>query len=218
MEVIELLKDIELPQVNVNKKYSKEEQKFFRVLKMRYKEEGYSHPKCGEILYFNTDDGLAYYMFLEMNPLKLLYLPIKNKCIYTDIIKIKREYIEEILVFRTKKKGGRPKINKEESLGFKRIFVSYTSKEYDELIKLASEFDLKLSNYIKIKSLTEGEIKGKFVRKDFKELNLKLSKVGNNLNQLTKAVNVGSFRFKDENSDKLFKELNDLFVEIIMKI
>jgi hypothetical protein len=111
-------------------------------------------------------------------------------------------------------KGGRPKKLIEEKRIFKEIKVRYNQKEYLQLLEVSSKFDLKMTPYIRRKSLEEGDLKGKFVRKDFKDLVVSLNKVGSNLNQMMRAVNQQGVRFKDENSKEIFEELLKVFVEI----
>lgn len=218
MNVLELTKEIDLPEVNLDHKYSVEESMFFKKVRSLYKRKGYNHPQCGEVLYFDVEGGHAYYMFLDEDPLTVLFLPIKHLNRFPGVGDLTIEDIKGLLLERRRKKGGRPRKKAEDSVIFKRILVSYSAKDYQLLKDKSSLYDKKLSTYIRESSLSDKGIQGKFVRKDYKELNANLNKVGNNLNQLVRAVNEGSFRFKDDGSKELFKEVVELFVEIKSKI
>ena len=115
-------------------------------------------------------------------------------------------------------KGGRPKKKAEDKVNYKSILINYNMDDYNKLIEISSKYDLNLTSYIRQSTLTEKELKGKFVELDYKKFFVELNRVGVNINQISKRVNYQIDSFKDEETLKVLTEIKDLFIQIKGKL
>lgn len=92
----------------------------------------------------------------------------------------------------------------------RRLICRVSEKEYERVEKLAEKSKLNKSEFMR-KSILKKKI---IVIEDIKDLAIELRRIGNNLNQLTRAVNAGEV--KDTTELKEIKEkLNITFDEVI---
>lgn len=92
----------------------------------------------------------------------------------------------------------------------RRLICRVSEKEYERVDKLAEKSKLNKSEFMR-KSILRKKI---IVIEDIKDLAIELRRIGNNLNQLTRAVNAGEV--KDITELKEIKEkLNITFDEVI---
>lgn len=92
----------------------------------------------------------------------------------------------------------------------KRLICRVSEKEYEKFEKLVEKSKLTKSEFMR-KSILKKKI---IVIEDIKDLTIELKRIGNNLNQLTRAVNAGEV--KEIRELKEIKEnLNITFDEVI---
>lgn len=94
-------------------------------------------------------------------------------------------------------------INKTKFIGFR---ISET--DYNKIQKKAQKANLNISQYVSLSALDKDIL----VFDDMKEMNFKLSKIGNNLNQLTMLVHQG--KIKEVNLTKMSEDISDMWDEL----
>lgn len=93
----------------------------------------------------------------------------------------------------------------------KQVKVWLTEEEYQRLINKVQKSKLSQSDYIR-KSILEKDI---IVIEGIKELLVQIKKIGNNLNQLTKAVNSGIEINPSSDLKYIKQELKEVWQELI---
>jgi len=93
----------------------------------------------------------------------------------------------------------------------KQVKVWLTEEEYQRLINKVHKSKLSQSDYIR-KSILEKDI---IVIEGIKELLVQIKKIGNNLNQLTKAVNSGIAINPSSDLKYIKQELKEVWQELI---
>ena len=92
--------------------------------------------------------------------------------------------------------------------------VSLSDTEYETVENRRTTTGLTKSQYGR-QSLMFGEIKGHFSSESFDELNAALNKVGNNINQIARALNAGNKEYaKKENILEQLDNLSEIIAEI----
>ena len=94
-------------------------------------------------------------------------------------------------------------INKSKYIGFR-----LSETDYQKIQKKAQKANLNISQYVSLSALD----KDVFVFDDMKEMNFKLSKIGNNLNQLTMLAHQG--KIKEVNLTKMSGEISGMWDEL----
>ena len=117
-----------------------------------------------------------------------------------------------------RRRGGRPKKSEKDKVNFKRFDVWFSEQDYNKLLQKMEEFDMKPIPYIRKMALEGGVVDDKFRDKSFKELITNLHRVGGNINQITRRVNVDNKVFLENKNTKSLEELKELLIQIINKI
>lgn len=92
----------------------------------------------------------------------------------------------------------------------KRLNCRITEKENEKFERLVKKSKLNKSEFMR-KSILEKDI---IVIEDIKELATELKRIGNNLNQLTRAVNTGEVKELEELKE-MKSDLSEVFEEVI---
>ncbi|PKM56018.1 MAG: plasmid mobilization relaxosome protein MobC [Firmicutes bacterium HGW-Firmicutes-5] len=90
----------------------------------------------------------------------------------------------------------------------RRINLRVTEKEYQKIVEKAKKANLSISRYVSLSALDKDII----FFDDIKEMNFKLSKIGNNLNQLTLLAHQG--KIKEVNLTKTKEVFSDMWDEL----
>lgn len=114
-----------------------------------------------------------------------------------------------------KKRKGRPKKSDGEKIRFKAIQFYFTKEEFEKFISLVEKTDLTYSDFIKMKifaSVNRKSVskKEKFREVDYKNLIAELNKIGGNINQIARRVNVNNSAILDSNIQASLEEVKTL--------
>ena len=89
-----------------------------------------------------------------------------------------------------------------------KVTFRVTEKELIKIQKKAQKVNLNISQYVSLSALD----KDIFVFDDMKEMNRQLSKIGNNLNQLTMLAHLG--KIKEVNLTKMSEDMSGMWDEL----
>ena len=88
-------------------------------------------------------------------------------------------------------KSGRPALLEKDKKS-KRLFVRFTTEEYNEIEKLVKQSNISQSDLIRLRVLKNNQntlLNAKEVISELNILNVELNRIGTNINQITKHVN-----------------------------